>query len=74
LRLMIRLYRSPANFCRACSMLAPRLARLALDLGDHSDVMSCRQTGFAMLAAASVQETLTSNVTHPPPSRAACRL
>ncbi len=24
--------------------------------GDHSDVMSCRQTGFAMLAAASVQE------------------
>jgi pyruvate-ferredoxin/flavodoxin oxidoreductase len=24
--------------------------------GDHSDVMACRQTGFAMLAAASVQE------------------
>ena len=24
--------------------------------GDHSDVMSCRQTGFAMLASASVQE------------------
>ena len=24
--------------------------------GDHSDVLSCRQTGFAMLAAASVQE------------------
>jgi pyruvate-ferredoxin/flavodoxin oxidoreductase len=25
--------------------------------GDHSDVMACRQTGFAMLASASVQET-----------------
>ncbi len=24
--------------------------------GDHSDIMSCRQTGFAMLGAASVQE------------------
>ena len=24
--------------------------------GDHSDVMSCRQTGFAMLASGSVQE------------------
>ena len=26
--------------------------------GDHTDVMACRQTGFAMLAAASVQEVL----------------
>ncbi|MGI5868363.1 MAG: pyruvate:ferredoxin (flavodoxin) oxidoreductase [Kiritimatiellia bacterium] len=26
--------------------------------GDHSDVMACRQTGFAMLAAAGVQEVL----------------
>ena len=26
--------------------------------GDHSDVMGCRQTGFAMLAAASVQEVM----------------
>jgi pyruvate-ferredoxin/flavodoxin oxidoreductase len=25
--------------------------------GDHSDVMACRQTGFAMLASSSVQET-----------------
>ena len=25
--------------------------------GDHSDVMNCRQTGFAMLASGSVQET-----------------
>ena len=26
--------------------------------GDHSDVMACRQTGFAMLASASVQEAM----------------
>ena len=26
--------------------------------GDHQDVMSCRQTGFAMLASASVQEVM----------------
>jgi len=26
--------------------------------GDHSDVMACRQTGFAMLAAANVQEVM----------------
>lgn len=26
--------------------------------GDHSDVMSCRQTGFAMLSTASVQEVM----------------
>ncbi len=26
--------------------------------GDHSDVMACRQTGFAMLASASVQEIM----------------
>ncbi|NLE42091.1 MAG: pyruvate:ferredoxin (flavodoxin) oxidoreductase, partial [Lentisphaerae bacterium] len=26
--------------------------------GDHTDVMACRQTGFAMLAAGSVQEVL----------------
>jgi pyruvate:ferredoxin (flavodoxin) oxidoreductase, homodimeric len=26
--------------------------------GDHSDVMSCRQTGFAMLCSASVQEVM----------------
>ncbi|MGL4525251.1 MAG: pyruvate:ferredoxin (flavodoxin) oxidoreductase [Spirochaetia bacterium] len=26
--------------------------------GDHSDVMSCRQTGFAMLFASSVQQTM----------------
>ncbi len=33
--------------------------------GDHSDVMSCRQTGFAMIASASVQEVMDlALVTH----------
>jgi pyruvate-ferredoxin/flavodoxin oxidoreductase len=37
---------------------ARTLATHALSIfGDHSDVMACRQTGFAMLAAGSVQET-----------------
>ncbi|MCL1909974.1 MAG: pyruvate:ferredoxin (flavodoxin) oxidoreductase [Kiritimatiellaeota bacterium] len=31
--------------------------------GDHSDVLSCRQTGFAMLAAASVQEVMDMALT-----------
>ncbi|CAK0768723.1 putative pyruvate-flavodoxin oxidoreductase [uncultured Gammaproteobacteria bacterium] len=36
---------------------ARALATQSLSIfGDHSDVMSCRQTGFAMLAASSVQE------------------
>ncbi|PKU22217.1 pyruvate:ferredoxin (flavodoxin) oxidoreductase [Telmatospirillum siberiense] len=36
---------------------ARTLATHALSIfGDHSDVMACRQTGFAMLAGASVQE------------------
>ncbi len=36
---------------------ARSLATHALSIfGDHSDVMSCRSTGFAMLASASVQE------------------
>ena len=37
---------------------ARSLATHALSIfGDHSDVMACRQTGFAMLAAGSVQES-----------------
>jgi len=37
---------------------ARTLATHALSIfGDHSDVMACRQTGFAMLCANSVQET-----------------
>ncbi|MDR2899324.1 MAG: pyruvate:ferredoxin (flavodoxin) oxidoreductase, partial [Clostridiales bacterium] len=38
---------------------ARALAAHALSIfGDHSDVMACRQTGFAMLASANVQETM----------------
>lgn len=38
---------------------ARALAYHALSIfGDHSDVMACRQTGFAMLASASVQECM----------------
>ena len=38
---------------------ARTLAGHALSIfGDHSDVMACRQTGFAMLAASSVQEVV----------------
>ena len=37
---------------------ARTLAAHALSIfGDHSDVMACRQTGFALLAASGVQET-----------------
>jgi pyruvate-ferredoxin/flavodoxin oxidoreductase len=38
---------------------ARSLAAQALSIfGDHSDVMACRQTGFAMLATGSVQEIM----------------
>jgi len=38
---------------------ARSLAAQALSIfGDHSDVMSVRQTGFAMLATSSVQEIM----------------
>ncbi|MDR2635030.1 MAG: pyruvate:ferredoxin (flavodoxin) oxidoreductase, partial [Clostridiales bacterium] len=38
---------------------ARALAAHALSIfGDHADVMACRQTGFAMLAANSVQESM----------------
>src|SRR6202521_6085725 len=38
---------------------ARALATHALSIfGDHSDVMACRQLGFAMLASNSVQETM----------------
>ncbi len=38
---------------------ARSLAAQALSIfGDHSDVMSCRNTGFAMMAAAGIQETM----------------
>lgn len=38
---------------------ARALAAQALNIfGDHSDIYACRQTGFAMLASSSVQETM----------------
>ncbi len=41
----------------AMHVAARTVATHALSIfGDHSDVMACRQTGFAMLAAGSVQE------------------
>ncbi len=41
----------------AMHVAARSIATHALSIfGDHSDVMACRQTGFAMLASASVQE------------------
>ena len=45
---------------------ARALATHALSIfGDHSDVMACRQTGFAMLAEGSVQEVMDlSGVAH----------
>ena len=45
---------------------ARALASHALSIfGDHQDVMACRQTGYAMLASASVQEALdTAAVAH----------
>ncbi len=43
------------SFCM--HVTARTLATHALSIfGDHSDVMACRQTGFAMLCSASVQE------------------
>jgi pyruvate-ferredoxin/flavodoxin oxidoreductase len=43
--------------CFTMHVSARTLASHALSIfGDHSDVMACRQTGFAMLASASVQE------------------
>ena len=41
----------------AMHVSARTLATHALSIfGDHSDVMACRQTGFALLASSSVQE------------------
>ena len=54
---------------------ARALAMNALSIfGDHSDVMAARQTGFAMLAAGSVQEVMDlAAVLTLPPSREGCR-
>ena len=53
---------------------ARALAAHALSIfGDHSDVMACRQTGFAMLASNSVQEAMDmALVAHLATLKAAC--
>ena len=59
LLLMIpNLYRIAGELTACCIHVAARtLASHALSIfGDHSDVMACRQTGFALLASGSVQE------------------
>jgi pyruvate-ferredoxin/flavodoxin oxidoreductase len=59
LLLMIpNMYKIAGELTPFCMHVAARtLATHALSIfGDHSDVMACRQTGFALLAAASVQE------------------
>ena len=59
LLLMIpNLYKIAGELTPFCMHVAARtLATHALSIfGDHSDVMACRQTGFALLASGSVQE------------------
>ncbi len=59
LLLMIpNMYKIAGELTAFCMHVAARaLATHALSIfGDHSDVMACRQTGFAMLASASPQE------------------
>ena len=59
LLLMIpNMYKIAGELTPFCMHVTARtLAAHALSIfGDHSDVMACRQTGFAMLASASVQE------------------
>ncbi|MBM3990321.1 MAG: pyruvate:ferredoxin (flavodoxin) oxidoreductase [Planctomycetes bacterium] len=59
LLLMIpNMYKIAGELTAFCMHVAARtVASHALSIfGDHSDVMACRQTGFAMLASASVQE------------------
>jgi len=59
LLLMIpNMYKIAGELTPMCLHVAARtLATHALSIfGDHSDVMACRQTGFAMLASNSVQE------------------
>ena len=59
LLLMIpNMYKIAGELTSYCMHVAARtIATHALSIfGDHSDVMACRQTGFAMLSSASVQE------------------
>jgi len=60
LLLMIpNMYKIAGELTPFCMHVAARaIATHALSIfGDHSDVMACRPTGFAMLASASVQES-----------------
>ena len=60
LLLMIpNMYKIAGELNAFCMHVAARtLATHALSIfGDHSDVMACRQTGFAMLCSGSIQET-----------------
>ena len=60
LLLMIpNMYKIAGELTSFCMHVAARaLATHALSIfGDHSDVMACRQTGFALLSSASVQES-----------------
>jgi pyruvate-ferredoxin/flavodoxin oxidoreductase len=52
------MYKVAGELTSYCMHVAARtVATHALSIfGDHSDVMACRQTGFAMLASGSVQE------------------
>ena len=52
------MYKIAGELTSFCMHVAARaVATHALSIfGDHSDVMGCRQTGFAMLASNSVQE------------------
>jgi pyruvate-ferredoxin/flavodoxin oxidoreductase len=59
LLLMIpNMYKIAGELTSFCMHVAARaIATHALSIfGDHSDVMACRQTGFALLSSASVQE------------------
>jgi pyruvate-ferredoxin/flavodoxin oxidoreductase len=52
------MYKTAGELTSYCMHVSARtVATHALSIfGDHSDVMACRQTGFAMLASASVQQ------------------
>jgi pyruvate-ferredoxin/flavodoxin oxidoreductase len=58
LLMLPNLYKIAGELTAFCLHVASRsVATHALSIfGDHSDVMACRQSGFALLAAASVQE------------------
>jgi pyruvate-ferredoxin/flavodoxin oxidoreductase len=58
LLMLPNMYKIAGELTSFCMHVAARtVATHALSIfGDHSDVMACRQTGFAMLASGSVQE------------------